>query len=494
MVDWVHPDAEESKFGVLEPRELDEHGRPVWYWPTLDSRLKRWGHLHPDKAKLYEAIGYRPSKSQAKVHSSLARLRQFSGGARGGKRLWAAMEVLPILLSPGTHIWIVGPRYDQAKEFEYLKQAVQMPELAFYRDRVKVLTDNPKNGDMRIVLKWEGGDQQIQDSWVQVKSTQVEDSLLGEELDAVVMSECSRVPERIWREYVLQRLTTRKGIGIFPSTPRGENWYADMVRLGEDPDEVAKKRVESYCVTSLDNPIYSDSEAAFAKRHLTPEEYDEQVLGLPTSQSGKIYPSFMSEVHVKDFKAEKWPPESSTTYLGWDFGYTNPSAVLKVSQDSDGVFYVSQEIYARRQTLEDMVRKVAEMMDWPVTTAENGMLEAVEEDDSCEMVFCDWEPRTIREINEYGITARRVKSKDVHDGIRSVRRAMALRENGKPGLYVDKGCRNLVKELIRYRFAEDRSRTERGLPEAPVKKDDHAVDALRYILHSVERLAGIGSI
>ena len=251
---------------------------------------------------------------------------------------------------------------------------------------------------------------------------------------------------------------------------------------------------ESYCVTSLDNPIYDDKEAAWAKTMLTEDEYREQVLGLPTAMSGKIYPSFLKEIHVKDFKAEQWPPENSTHYLGWDFGYTNPSAVLKVSVDADGICYVSGEIYRRRQTLEEMVVAVADLCDWEVKRIPSATLESVEEDESIEMVYCDWEPRTIREINEYGITARKVKTKDVHEGIRSVRRVMALRDNAKPGIYIDHSCHNLIKELISYRYQEDRSRVEKGMPEAPVKKNDHAVDALRYVIHSIESLANVGSI
>ena len=496
MAGWKSADADTSKFGELEPRELDADGRPMWYWPELDRRLKRFGRLHPNKAKLYKAIGYSPSKKQAAMHSSLSRIRCFSGGARGGKSLFGAMEVLPVLLTPGTNSWIVAPRYDQAKEMDYLRQFFEMPEMRYYFERLRTFTFNVKNGDVRIVLEWSKPDDPIQlgNSYVQVKSTQVEDSLLGEELDMVVVSEASRIPERIWREYLLQRLTTRKGIAVFPSTPRGVgNWYGKLVQLGESASERKAKRVESLCVTSVDNPIYDQSEADFARAHLSDEEYNEQVLGIPTNMSGAIYPSWTPEIHVKDFKEENWPPPNSDCFIGVDFGFSNPASVLWCHKDHDNIWYISREFYKRKQTIDDLAAAIAEGCGWSVERGEFGRIGNIEEDDSVEAIFTDWEPRSVRELCELGISCQKVPSKDVDEGIRSVRKALAIREDGKAGLYVDSSCVNLIKELTMYRYAEDRTRTgNTPQTEKPVKRDDHAVDALRYAIHGSDRITGAG--
>ena len=496
MADWVNPDADPSKYGALTARETDSDGRPVWYWPELDKRLKRFGRLHPDKAKLYEAIGYRPSKKQAEVHSSLARVRCFSGGARGGKSLFGAMELLPVLLTPGTQSWVVAPRYDQAKEMDYLRQFFEMPEMNYYFQRLRTFTFNVKNGDVRIVLQWSSpGDAiQLKDSWVQVKSTQVEDSLLGEELDLVCISEASRIPERIWTEYLIQRLTTRKGVAVIPSTPRGTgNWYGQLVQLGQVPDERKNKRVESLCVTSVENPIYDQSQADFAKAHLTDEEYCEQVLGIPTNMSGAIFPDWTTEIHVKDFEKEQWPPPNSDCFIGVDFGFSNPAAILWCWKDGDGVWYVSKEFYKRKQTIDDLAVAIAEGCGWDVERGEYGRVRTINEEEGVEAVFCDWEPRSIRELTELGISCQRVPSKDVDAGIRVVRKAMALRDNGLPGLFVDASALNLIRELSAYRYQEDRSRSgNTPQSEKPVKRDDHAVDSLRYCLHGASRIEGIG--
>lgn len=498
MADWIQDNADPSKFGELKPRSLDADGRPVWYWPTLDERLKKWGRLHPDKKKLYEAIGYRPSQKQAQIHSSQARIRIFSGGARGGKSLVGAMELLPILLTPATQSWLVAPRYDLAKEFQYLLQALRLPQMEYFHSRIRTMTDNPKNGDCRIVIKWsdEGDKHQIPDSWVQVKSSMVEDSLLGEELDAVLVSEASRIHGRIWSEYLLQRLTTRKGIAFFPSTPRGlGNWFGKLVLLGQDPQQIEEKKVESLMVTSVDNPVYDQSEADFAKAHLTEEEYNEQVEGRPTALAGSIYPDWLPEVHVKDFKEEGIEPHGATMFIGVDFGFTNPASIVWGWQDFDDRWYIGKEFYKRKQSIDDLAVAIAEGCGWGIERGQYGRVGSIDEDDSVEAIFCDWEPRSIRELNALGISAQRVPSKDVTEGIRCVRKALSLREDGTAGLVVDKSCVNLIREMNTYRYQEDRTRVgNQPQSEKPVKRDDHSCDALRYLLHGATRVGGMGVI
>jgi hypothetical protein len=54
----------------------------------------------------------------------------------------------------------------------------------------------------------------------------------------------------------------------------------------------------------------------------------------------------------------------------------------------------------------------------------------------------------------------------------------------KPKLYVDRSCTNTIREFNTYRVKEQTERmTESRDPrEEPRKKDDHAMDALRYFI------------
>ncbi|KAA3609391.1 MAG: hypothetical protein DWQ01_08645 [Planctomycetota bacterium] len=486
------PSYDESRAGTMKPFKLRGMS-PYWYFPALQNRLWQWGPLHPDKAKLFELLDYRPGKKQARLHSSLARARVLSGGARGGKSLWAEKDVLPILLTPGTQGWIVAPRYDQAKEYDYiqtdlaaLKKTGQVPW------RISKSTNNPKQGDMELQLSW-SPDGEIPDSWVRVKSVMVEDSLLSEELDWVIVVEASRLPRRVWEEYLLMRLTTRNGVALFPSTPRGDNWFSELEEKGRSPDARRRLVVESLQVSARDNPIMGSEQEGFAREMMDEETFREQFEGIPTHRGGLVYPGFSAETHVIDMEeagwvdAEGWPTGSWTVYRGWDFGFTNPTAILWVGIDEDGRYFVFHEHYANRMVLGQHVEALADFEQLEVTRTENGDLEEVHEQEKVEMTYTDWSPEHQAELANFGITSTKAE-KDVGQGIRAVRELLVVRGDQKPGLMVDSKCIHLLKEFSRYKYPENRGREDRDPDEKPLKKNDHALDALRYVVLSTKEI------
>jgi hypothetical protein len=82
----------------------------------------------------------------------------------------------------------------------------------------------------------------------------------------------------------------------------------------------------------------------------------------------------------------------------------------------------------------------------------------------------------------------------VYEGITCVRRHLKVNPvTSRPRLFIHrKRCPNLVRELGTYRWRQG-TESERNpmdpRPE-PLKKDDHACDALRYILLSEEQYGG----
>ncbi|MDP3013602.1 MAG: hypothetical protein Q8M92_05120, partial [Candidatus Subteraquimicrobiales bacterium] len=74
---------------------------------------------------------------------------------------------------------------------------------------------------------------------------------------------------------------------------------------------------------------------------------------------------------------------------------------------------------------------------------------------------------------------------DVEGGINRIREYFQLDSNGRAHLYIFKDkCPNLCIELQNYRYKKltELQEKTRNLSEEPVKKNDHAVDALRYMI------------
>lgn len=443
--------------------------RRLWYAPPLGSKIVI------DKATFFESVGYRPGEPACIAHASLAKVRVFSGGARAGKSLWGGMELAPILLTPGTQSWIVAPKFQSGeKEFRYLLQhTVEHPAIRPMIERYIVRkTCRPDQGDMEVCLDFGDAGR----SWVRVKSAVDPDSLLSEELDAVLICEASEIAPDRWSRYLKMRLATRQGIALIPTSPHGMGWVADLYRQGIDgePGHFAVN------VDSRMNPTISPEEVEFWARSMSDEDFDEQVRGRPAPKSGRVYPGFDRALHVDTWQPE-WPKPTWKRYRWIDFGYSDPFVVLWAAEDEDRRLYIYREFYRTKQLPDDVVRYVAQVERWdterdPETThvkllGERGKREAIS------LSICDWDASGRAALQRGGVRTKKAV-KDVIDGVRSVAEALRLRDDGRPRLYVHPSCRNLLREIDSYEWD---SRSE--LPKRD--QDDHAMDALRYGVHTL---------
>jgi phage terminase large subunit len=154
------------------------------------------------------------------------------------------------------------------------------------------------------------------------------------------------------------------------------------------------------------------------------------------------------------FKTTEEIPEEGEIVYGLDFGFNNPSSLVKVVFN-DGVANVKEMLYESRLTTNDLVEKIKGL----------GLT-------SYDEIYCDAaEPKTIEELVRSGFNAKPA-NKDVTEGIRTIK--------GTP-LVIQQDSVNLLKEIRGYRWKTDRN----GLKlDQPVKFNDHAIDALRYAIFS----------
>lgn len=451
--------------------QVGNEKRPQWYPDPLGSRVV------VDKALLFESLGYRPSEIACKAHASLGKVRVFSGGARAGKSRWAGYELLPLLLTPDTRIWIVAPEYEQArKEFEYMLEAIETDTVRQSWGRfIKAgkIRNAPAQGEMWIELKWGGG---ARESFVRVKSAKIKQSLLSEELDAVCVVEASEVPEGIWSRYLQMRLTTRRGVAIFPSTPSGMGWYYQLYLAGVRGD----RGMFSINADSRMNPTMSLEEVAFwtSPLRMSDQDFDEQVLGIPTPKHGRVYPSFARGIHVDSWRSE-WPAPSWPRGRAFDFGYQDPYVILWIARDGDGRFYVYREFYRRHVLTADVVKHIAQVEGWSFDEDEDGRVKIIGTAARREHVgaasVSDWDASERADLQRCGIRTRRA-NKDILPGIRTVAEFLRVQGDGRPRLFIHPRCVHLIQELESYQW---------GANAEPVDKDNHAVDALRYMLHTM---------
>lgn len=145
-------------------------------------------------------------------------------------------------------------------------------------------------------------------------------------------------------------------------------------------------------------------------------------------------------------------PEGCETVFGVDFGYSVPSAVIKIGFQ-EGAIYADEMLYQTKLTTADLIERLKIM----------GIRQSDE-------LFCDnAEPKTIEEIKRAGYNAKPAE-KDVYAGIQKVKSFP---------LFITPRSNNLVKEIKSYKWKTDKDGKVHP-DEQPVKFMDHACDAMRY--------------
>lgn len=182
---------------------------------------------------------------------------------------------------------------------------------------------------------------------------------------------------------------------------------------------------------------------------------------------GAVYKSFRRDLHVRHLDV---PPDWQW-YRGIDFGFNNPFVCLWIAHGPDRQWHVAAEHYQPRESLAWHARQIRRL-DGQVQRRHRYVA-----------TWADHDAQDVYELRQLGLETLPA-NKDVRLGIEVVQAALKVQADGRPRLTVEPACRHLIRELINYRWREG---TETADPrDEPEKKDDHTLDALRYVLYSVE--------
>jgi PBSX family phage terminase large subunit len=186
------------------------------------------------------------------------------------------------------------------------------------------------------------------------------------------------------------------------------------------------------------------------------EDYKRRYLyGVWGSFEGQVYKDFNYEQHVGDFRGKRYK-----YYLGgFDDGTRNPACFLTSGIDDDNNLYIVDELYQKGLTdtekLAEIVQRYRQYKHHKVYSDPSAT--------NMKQLLRDEKIRTVDADN------------DVYSGISK------LKSYFKNNLvFIDKSCKNLLKELESYRY--DKGIGKGNPTEQPVKKNDHACDALRYLV------------
>ena len=231
--------------------------------------------------------------------------------------------------------------------------------------------------------------------------------------------------------------------------------------------------------TYLDNDLCLPATIAEAEdcKKYNPEEYAHIWLGEAANMGNDMVFRNVEYANLDHMLEEK-----QAAFVGMDFGFSqDPSAVVVAYQlppIEDGgrnVIYVKEELYKRQVYMDDLPAFVAgtdteDPKRWVNRTSEPG-LQAVR--DGFIITADSAQPREIAQMAERGIAVRGCKKHkgSVIDGIQFL-----LGHH----LVVKPTCKNLIYEMMKYRYKLHPEDEGIVLPEIEKGQADHLIDALRY--------------
>lgn len=221
-------------------------------------------------------------------------------------------------------------------------------------------------------------------------------------------------------------------------------------------------------------------DAITLKGRVSVATWTSEMLSVRPRRTDAVYAEFDPVVHVRaEMDEVEALARSGAVPLvaGMDFGYRNPSAVvLAVLESASDTLYVLDEWIKAGLTVDAHAEAITSGLGrgWPVPAW-------IGVDPAGVATGGQTGTSPVQDLRAKGLVIR-VRRSRVLAGVELVRARLAPAA-GAPRLFVHARCRGLIEALEKYHYSE-----EDPTSEAPVKDGaDHACDALRYMVHCLDK-------
>lgn len=300
--------------------------------------------------------------------------------------------------------------------------------------------------------------------------------VMSTEYDVIYVQEATELTENDW-----ESLTTRLRNGRVPYQQLIADCNPDM------PTHWLKVRCDRGQTKSIpsrheDNPTLFDPLTGLhtpvgavymqALDNLTGVRYERLRKGIWAAAEGLVYEGYDPSVHI--YNAIEEPPHDWTRYLSIDFGFTNPFVCQWWAQDHDGRLYLYRELYATKGLVEDHARTI--------------LAQGRDREPKPRYIICDHDAEDRATLERHLGMGTVAAKKSVSDGLQAVAERLRVQPDGKPRLYFcrdslinrdaqldsSKKPASSIEEIVGYIWNPDK--------DAPVKANDHGMDAMRYMV------------
>lgn len=272
-----------------------------------------------------------------------------------------------------------------------------------------------------------------------------ETKLRGRKRDYLFINEGTEVS---YDEYI-QLILRTSGLVVIDLNPSlWKSWIYDL----EGQDDV-----QYNLVTYKDNPFLPQVQVDEIEKLKERDPNLWRIFGLGL----KGVPTKMVFTHQQIYV--DLPPSSRLLGYGIDFGYNDPSTLVRVYKDGESI-YCEEMLYLKNVTITDFIYKIK---DLGINLSDDFIADSAS-------------PQSIEELRRSGINCKPVKKNSILHGIDMIKRS---------NFFVHGFSKNLQEELQLYIWKTDKNGN--NLDE-PVDSDNHLIDGIRYVLEmKVHRNTGV---
>jgi len=359
------------------------------------------------------------------LEKSTSKITVNQGGARSGKTynilIWLTKEAMRV----------------KKKVFSICREAMPALTSSAMRDFFEIHKDNGMYDKGRHNKS--KNEYIFNDNLFEFFSLDDEQKVRGRKRDYLFVNEANECKYTIWKQ-LIYRTSTKIIIDYNPSDEF--HWIYDKIIPRIDADFLR--------TTHFDNPflVQSIRDEIERLKEEDPDEYRVFGLGEKGVSRETIYPKWIIVSHIPEGKID-------FECAGLDFGFNNPSSLIRVVVMDKNNLYVDELLHQTRMTNKDLIDRFKFLVD-----------------NRIEIKADSAEPKTIAEIKAAGFNIKAVKKGDgsVINGIKRVK---------KYNIRITKRSVNVIKEIKNYKFKKDRNDI---VTDEPITFNDHAMDAMRYAI------------
>lgn len=407
---------------------------------------------------------------------------RYCGGIGSGKSLIGCIQTLVWAIKfPGEYI--VARQYmPELKTTTYKTFKEICPPALIIEDRI---------ADMAMKLKASGG----KHSWIYFRGLDDADKLRSLNLSGFFIDESCQVSEAAFM--LLQGRLRGPGIrkGILTTNSDGHSWgWRWFIKKDMIQSDTVKAQFANIYAPSTENCHLPEGYVETMLHTWSPERIQREIYADEDSFESQVYSEFRRDVHViPPFSV----PDTWLRYVGIDHGFRNPTAWIWGAVDYDGNIFIYREFYQREWLIEEVCKsgkdKQPSALQLMTLPGEKRKLESLEWAKIDPSTKARRNEREGTKLSDYDLYIENLPSdfplqtanNDVTAGIDKVKSYLKQdTRTGKPRLYVFNTCVNLIEEISTYRYPELTSSQQgkRAEKENPMKVNDHAVDAVRYMI------------